>query len=55
MTYLGGYRVLYLVSAVIGMAGALLVRRIRGWTEAVRLRQSTPASRADHAVGNIGR
>ncbi|MEV6499144.1 MFS transporter [Streptomyces prunicolor] len=30
VTYLGGYRVLYLVSAVIGMAGALLVRRIRG-------------------------
>ena len=30
VTYLGGYRVLYLVSAVIGMVGALLVRRIRG-------------------------
>ncbi|MEU9477725.1 MFS transporter [Streptomyces sp. NPDC048191] len=30
VTYLGGYRVLYLVSAVIGLAGAVLVRRIRG-------------------------
>jgi MFS family permease len=30
VTYLGGYRVLYLVAAVIGLAGALLVRRIRG-------------------------
>lgn len=30
MTYLGGYRVLYLVAAVIGLAGALLVGRIRG-------------------------
>ncbi|WP_330340051.1 MFS transporter [Streptomyces sp. NBC_00557] len=30
VTYLGGYRVLYLVSAVIGLAGALLVGRIRG-------------------------
>ncbi|WP_232838531.1 MFS transporter [Streptomyces geranii] len=30
VTYLGGYRMLYLVAAVIGLAGALLVRRIRG-------------------------
>ncbi|MEU1704250.1 MFS transporter [Streptomyces sp. NPDC005706] len=30
VTYLGGYRVLYLVAAVIGLAGAVLVRRIRG-------------------------
>ncbi|MEU6199258.1 MFS transporter [Streptomyces sp. NPDC047061] len=30
VTYLGGYRVLYLVAAVIGLAGAWLVRRIRG-------------------------
>jgi MFS family permease len=30
VTYLGGYRVLYLVSAVIGLAGAVLVGRIRG-------------------------
>ncbi|MEU4199272.1 MFS transporter [Streptomyces sp. NPDC039022] len=30
VTYLGGYRVLYLVAAGIGLAGALLVRRIRG-------------------------
>ncbi|MEU7058578.1 MFS transporter [Streptomyces sp. NPDC046197] len=30
VTYLGGYRVLYLVAAVIGLAGALLVGRIRG-------------------------
>ncbi|MER6129873.1 MFS transporter [Streptomyces sp. NPDC001795] len=29
VTYLGGYRVLYVVSAVIGLAGAVLVRRIR--------------------------
>ncbi|MEU9440578.1 MFS transporter [Streptomyces sp. NPDC048304] len=29
VTYLGGYRVLYLVSAVIGLAGAALVGRIR--------------------------
>ncbi|MEU2924726.1 MFS transporter [Streptomyces sp. NPDC007251] len=29
VTYLGGYRVLYLVSAVIGLAGAVLVGRIR--------------------------
>ncbi|WP_406318088.1 MFS transporter [Streptomyces sp. NBC_00118] len=29
VTYLGGYRALYLVAAVIGLAGALLVRRIR--------------------------
>lgn len=28
--YLGGYRVLYLVSAVVGLVGALLVVRIRG-------------------------
>jgi MFS family permease len=28
--YLGGYRVLYLVAAVVGLAGSLLVRRIRG-------------------------
>lgn len=33
VTYLGGYRVLYLVAAVIGLAGALLVGRIRGSTE----------------------
>ncbi|MEV7325751.1 MFS transporter [Streptomyces sp. NPDC093970] len=30
VTYLGGYRVLYLVAAVIGLAGAWLVGRIRG-------------------------
>ncbi|MEU9455629.1 MFS transporter [Streptomyces sp. NPDC048277] len=30
VTYLGGYRVLYLVAAVIGLAGAGLVKRIRG-------------------------
>ncbi|MFE9449456.1 MFS transporter [Streptomyces sp. NPDC006739] len=30
VTYLGGYRALYLVSAVIGLAGAVLVDRIRG-------------------------
>jgi MFS family permease len=30
VTYLGGYRMLYLVSAVIGLAGAVLVQRIRG-------------------------
>ncbi|MGW0285633.1 MFS transporter [Streptomyces sp. NPDC003236] len=30
VTHLGGYRVLYLVSAVIGLAGAALVVRIRG-------------------------
>ncbi len=30
VTYLGGYRVLYLVAAVVGLAGALLVVRIRG-------------------------
>ncbi|MGW1282890.1 MFS transporter [Streptomyces sp. NPDC002586] len=30
VTYLGGYRVLYLVAAVIGVAGAVLVGRIRG-------------------------
>ncbi|MFD1657055.1 MFS transporter [Streptomyces caeni] len=30
VTYLGGYRVLYLVAAVIGLGGALLVGRIRG-------------------------
>lgn len=30
VTHLGGYRVLYLVAAVIGLAGALLVTRIRG-------------------------
>ncbi|WP_330283510.1 MFS transporter [Streptomyces sp. NBC_00588] len=30
VTHLGGYRVLYLVAAVIGLAGAVLVRRIRG-------------------------
>ncbi|MFF4750143.1 MFS transporter [Streptomyces sp. NPDC002514] len=30
VTYLGGYRVLYLVSAAIGLAGAVLVGRIRG-------------------------
>ncbi|MFD9003845.1 MFS transporter [Streptomyces sp. NPDC059582] len=30
VTYLGGYRVLYLVAAAIGLAGAVLVRRIRG-------------------------
>ncbi|MEU5311837.1 MFS transporter [Streptomyces sp. NPDC021562] len=30
VTYLGGYRMLYLVSAAIGLAGAALVGRIRG-------------------------
>ncbi|MEU8969065.1 MFS transporter [Streptomyces monashensis] len=30
VTYLGGYRVLYLVAAVIGLAGSVLVGRIRG-------------------------
>ncbi|AOR34441.1 MFS transporter [Streptomyces fodineus] len=30
VTYLGGYRALYLVAAVIGLAGAVLVGRIRG-------------------------
>ncbi|MBV7697687.1 MFS transporter [Streptomyces sp. TRM70350] len=30
VTYLGGYRVLYLVAAGIGLAGAVLVGRIRG-------------------------
>jgi MFS family permease len=30
VTYLGGYRVLYLVAAAIGLAGAVLVGRIRG-------------------------
>ncbi|WP_051371294.1 MFS transporter [Streptomyces sp. 142MFCol3.1] len=30
VTHLGGYRVLYLVSAAIGLAGAVLVHRIRG-------------------------
>ncbi|BBC36463.1 MFS transporter [Streptomyces graminofaciens] len=30
VTYLGGYRTLYAVSAVIGLAGAVFVRRIRG-------------------------
>lgn len=30
VTYLGGYRMLYLVAAVIGLAGAVLVPRIRG-------------------------
>ena len=30
VTYLGGYRVLYLVAAVIGLVGAGLVSRIRG-------------------------
>ncbi|WP_274388931.1 hypothetical protein [Streptomyces cavernae] len=30
VTYLGGYRVLYLVVAVIGVAEAVLVRRITG-------------------------
>ncbi|GHD98714.1 MFS transporter [Streptomyces alanosinicus] len=30
VTYLGGYRMLYLVAAVIGLAGAVLVTRIRG-------------------------
>ncbi|MFE2097353.1 MULTISPECIES: MFS transporter [unclassified Streptomyces] len=30
VTYLGGYRMLYLVAAVIGLAGAVLVGRIRG-------------------------
>ena len=30
VAYLGGYRVLYLVAAVIGLAGAVLVSRIRG-------------------------
>ncbi|MGI5375303.1 MFS transporter [Streptomyces sp. CA-251387] len=29
VTYLGGYRVLYLVAAVVGLAGAVLVGRIR--------------------------
>ncbi|MGW0531917.1 MFS transporter [Streptomyces sp. NPDC003032] len=30
VTHLGGYRVLYLAAAVIGLAGAFLVRRIKG-------------------------
>ena len=30
VTYLGGYRVLYVVAAVVGLAGAVLVGRIRG-------------------------
>ncbi|MEU6989459.1 MFS transporter [Streptomyces sp. NPDC046465] len=30
VTYLGGYRVLYLTAAVVGLAGAVLVTRIRG-------------------------
>ncbi|MBW8703554.1 Multidrug resistance protein MdtL [Streptomyces sp. MBT84] len=30
VTHLGGYRVLYLVAAVVGLAGALLVGRLRG-------------------------
>ncbi|MFI9046430.1 MFS transporter [Streptomyces sp. NPDC053427] len=30
VNHLGGYRVLYMVAAAIGLAGALLVRRIRG-------------------------
>jgi MFS family permease len=30
VTHLGGYRVLYLVAAAIGLAGAVLVGRIRG-------------------------
>ena len=30
VTYLGGYRALYLAAAVIGLGGAVLVRRIRG-------------------------
>ncbi|MEU6480882.1 MFS transporter [Streptomyces sp. NPDC047017] len=30
VTYLGGYRALYLVAAVVALAGALLVRAIRG-------------------------
>jgi MFS family permease len=30
VTYLGGYRTLYLVAAVIGLAGAVFVGRIRG-------------------------
>lgn len=30
VTYLGGYRVLYLTAAVVGLAGAVLVRRIKG-------------------------
>ncbi|MFG2497054.1 MFS transporter [Streptomyces sp. NPDC048441] len=30
VTYLGGYRVLYLVAAAVGLAGAVLVTRIRG-------------------------
>lgn len=30
VTHLGGYRVLYAVAAAIGLAGAVLVRRIRG-------------------------
>ncbi|MFF4268720.1 MFS transporter [Streptomyces sp. NPDC001536] len=30
VTHLGGYRVLYLVAAVVGLAGAVLVGRIRG-------------------------
>ncbi|MFF1376725.1 MFS transporter [Streptomyces sp. NPDC058308] len=30
VTYLGGYRTLYLTAAVIGLAGAVLVTRIRG-------------------------
>ncbi len=35
VTYLGGYHVLYLVAVVIGAAGAVLVGRIRGWTNLV--------------------
>ncbi|MCF3121165.1 MFS transporter [Streptomyces arenae] len=30
VTHLGGYRVLYLTAAVLGLAGAVLVRRIKG-------------------------
>ncbi|MGW2224111.1 MFS transporter [Streptomyces formicae] len=30
VTYLGGYRVLYLTAAAVGLAGAVLVRRIKG-------------------------
>ena len=30
VTYLGGYRVLYLLAAVTGLAGAVLVVRIKG-------------------------
>ncbi|WP_157872412.1 MFS transporter, partial [Streptomyces silaceus] len=30
VTHLGGYRVLYLTAAVVGLAGAVLVRRIKG-------------------------